>query len=51
MVAALTDLKSLITDYRDTLEVTNGRDAELAGAQQTTNRLLETLLNNRGGAQ
>jgi uncharacterized protein involved in exopolysaccharide biosynthesis len=45
----LEEYRTLITDYRDTLEVTNGRDAELAVAQQATNRMLEALLNNRGG--
>ena len=46
----LEEYRSVITDYRDTLESTNARDAELSGAQKLTNGLLQQLLTRPGGS-
>ena len=46
----LEEYRVMVGDYRDMLETTNARDAELARGQGTNQRLLEQLVARPGGA-
>ncbi len=46
----LEEYRGVILDYRNALEETNRRDAELARGQQATHQMLQTLVNRGGGA-
>ena len=45
----LEEYRSMVNDYRDTLETTNARDAELASGQKVSTALLQQLVVQRPG--
>ena len=45
----LEEYRLMVNDYRDALETTNGRDAELASGQKVGNALLQQLVAQRPG--